>query len=110
VSDALVYWGVALIFGLPIALVVAFRGAEARHRGRLARFGRSATAHVAEVHCDPGDGLTSTSYWAKVQYDDDGDFVTTRIAISRVEYERMRVGTPLRVNYLPGRPTSARRL
>jgi len=53
--------------------------------------------------------MISESCWAHVQYDD-GDFVTTRIAISSAEYKRLRVGTPVRVDYLPGRPGSVRRL
>jgi hypothetical protein len=36
--------------------------------------------------------------------------VTTRIAISHAEYKRMCVRTPVRVDYLPGRAASARRL
>jgi hypothetical protein len=110
VSDALIFWAVGLTFGVPIAFVVAMYGAEAWHRRRLGRFGRSTTALVAELRCDPGAGDTAPTYWAHVQYDDDGVFVTTRIAICHAEYDRMRVGTPVRVDHLPGRPDSARRL
>ena len=90
--------------------MIAGYAAEERHRRRLVRFGRSTTARVAELRLDRGGDDSGPMYWARVQYDDDGEFVTTRIAISHAEYERMRVGTPVRVDYLPGRPSSARRL
>ena len=51
----------------------------------------------------------SGSHWAKVQYDDGGDFVTTKVWISRAECKTCRVGTRVLVAYLPGHPTSARR-
>lgn len=65
---------------------------------------------MSSLVADSGDGLSSATYWANVQYDDEGDFVTTWVSISRAEYDRYRVGTGVLVNYLPGQPTSARRL
>ena len=109
-SDTALFWIFALTIGIPIAVVVVARAATARHHRRLRRYGRTVQAHVSSLGTDPGDEMSSATYWAKVQYDDDGDFVTTRVSINRAEYDRFREGTRVLVTYLPGMPTSARRL
>ena len=109
-SYAILFWVVALSVGIPITIVAGVLAAAALHRRRLRRDGRTVKALVSSLVADPGDGLTSPAYWANVQYDDGGDFVTTRVSISRAEYDRHRVGTGVLVAYLPGKPSSARRL
>jgi hypothetical protein len=108
VSNDFLFWLIAP-FAVTAAVVVWALAREAEHRRRLRWEGRTATAHVSSLGYEPGDGLVSGSYWARVQYDDGGDFVTTKVSISGAEYRSYREGTRVLVSYLPGQPTSARR-
>ena len=111
-SDDFLSWFIALsvaAFAITAAVVAWALARDAEHRQRLRLEGRTVMAHVSGLGYDPGDGLVSGSHWAKVQYDDGGDFVTTKVTISLAEYKGYRVGTGILVTYLPGRPDSARR-
>ena len=108
--DSVLFWVIALSVAIPVVVVVAGSTTAGLHRRRLRRGGRTVKAIVSGLIVDAGDGLSSTAYWADVQYDDGGDFVTTRVSITRAEYDHFRVGTGVLVAYLPGQPSSARRL
>ena len=103
-ADDVLFW--VVVMALAWGAVATWRGLarEAEHRRRLRLGGRTAKAHVS---CLDGDSLCA-SYWAKLQYDNDGRFVTTLVPVSGAQYQRLRVGTDVLVTYLPGQPDSAR--
>jgi hypothetical protein len=101
-DHVLIWVVVSAILGAAVAWVPLAR--EAEHRQRLRLGGRTAKAHVCGLD---GDSLCA-SYWAKLQYDNNGRSVTSLVPVSGAQYQRLRVGTDIVVTYLPGQPDSAR--
>lgn len=54
------------------------------------------------------DGLGSTSFWIKVEYDYDGDAVSATVPLSHRDQQRYRVGQRVGLTYAPGRPKFVR--
>ena len=101
-GDVLFWVVVCVILSAAVAWVPLAR--EAEHRQRLRSGGRTAKATVSGLDSDS----LCASYWAKLQYHNDGRFVTTLVPINGAQHQRLRVGTDVQVTYLPGQPNSAR--
>lgn len=105
---ALMVLGLVIVLGAPVGILVAFRRRDAGQVRRLRSAGRTASGHVTDLGTDPGDGMTSPTYWADVYCDGDAEPFTVRVALSPEKYGAVHVGSRLDVTYLPGRPRSAR--
>lgn len=102
VNSVFLWW-----FGLPLAVVavsVAFRKRQDR---LIATTGRHAIGHVLAVGCDD-DGLGSSTYWVRVQYDYDGEPVTAKVGVRHRDRQRYRVGERAGLTYAPSRPQAFR--
>ncbi|HEU5333866.1 MAG TPA: hypothetical protein VFU73_13895 [Actinocrinis sp.] len=104
--DAMVLW----VFVLPILIivltVVAARRFDARQVRTLRRDGHTIHAHVTGLGTYPGDGMTSTAYWADVACPSDA--FTGRVNLEHGQYKTLQAGSRVEVTYLPGRRSSAR--
>jgi hypothetical protein len=107
-GNALIVLGLVLAFGVPVGILVAFRRREAAQVRRLRSAGRTTSGYVTGLGTDPGDGMTSPTYWADVHCAGDGEPFTAHVALTPDQYRAVRTGSRLDVTYLPGRPRSAR--
>jgi hypothetical protein len=96
------------LVGVPILIIVVDARREARRNRRLREHGRTTSGSVTELHCDPGDGMVSPTYWADVSCHDDGQAFTARVNLSGDQHKVLYPGSRLDVTYLPGQPQTAR--
>jgi hypothetical protein len=99
------------IIGAPIVVIAvsaltssAFR----RRRDRLIQTtGRRAIGRVLDVGHD-SDGLGSTTFWVRVQYNCDGEPATAKVVVSYRDRQQYRAGQRVGLTYAPSRPRVVR--
>jgi hypothetical protein len=97
--------------GIPLAVVavaILWRSAYERRRTELLD---TTGRHTFGVVVDTGsssDGLGSDSYWVTVQYDFDGEPVTTNVSVSKPDLELFTVGKRVGLTFATSRPKVVR--
>jgi uncharacterized protein DUF3592 len=99
----LVLWLLATMVGLPVLIVLASGISQHRRERLLSTTGRRAVGHVVESGSDYVD-MSGNTYWIKVQYDCDGQLVTTRVTVSQRVREQYQAGQRVGLTYVPSRP------
>ena len=88
-------------------LILLGRASARRRAELLATTGRGAMGRVLAMGSS-SDGLGSTSFWVKVEYDYDGETVTATVPLSHRDQQRYRVGQRVGLTYAPSQPKSVR--
>lgn len=90
-------------FVVVVALILQGMVSQRRRAELLTTTGRGAFGRVLAVGSD-SDGLTSLTFWVKVQYDYDGEAVIATVQLSQRDQQRYRVGQRVGLTYVPSRP------
>jgi hypothetical protein len=106
-SMGIFYLVIAAPLVVVVLLILQAAASQRRRANLLTTTGRGVIGRVLAVGSD-SDGMTSPSFWVKVEYDYDADSVTTTIQLSERDQQRYRVGQRVGLTYAPSRPRFVR--
>ncbi len=106
-SIGIFYLVIAAPFAVVVPLVLQGMVSQRRRSELLTTTGRGAIGHVLAVGSS-SDGLSSPSFWVKIEYRYGGDIVTTTVQLSQRDKQRYRVGQRVGLTYLPSHPKFVR--
>ena len=98
---------VLAMIGLPVAVIVVAGIGNGRRAKLLATSGRTTYGRITDMGTS-SDDMGSTSYWVKVQYNDDGLPASAKVTVGHHDRERYQSGQRVMLTYVPGRPSIVR--